>query len=71
MNGKVHKINEARRKFALDLQSDKDFIEYKKRSEDYGTIHAVYKSFELNEIGESCETIISQYLQTIKKRWSR
>lgn len=68
-NPKPFGIMEAKRQFSIDLHTDKDFIEFKKRSyKDYGTVNIAVRSYVIEITGPTCETLISQYIKSIKKQ---
>lgn len=70
-NPKQLGIMEAKRQFVIDLHTDEDFIEFKKRShKDYGTINVACRHYVIETIGLTCETLISQYMKSLKKQYS-
>ena len=68
-NPKQLGIMEAKRQFVIDLHTDEDFIEFKKRSHrDYGTVNIAVRSYVIEITGPTCETLISQYIKSLKKQ---
>ena len=69
-NHKKHGILKAKKQFANDLQSDPDFIQYKRRCLidnyfSYGCVTSCDNTYTLNQ-GPSCETLIAYYFKTLK-----
>ena len=70
MNHKDKGLNKARQQFRSDLQTDKDYIEFKQNCStdthySYGCVKS-YESCWLLNRGYSCETLIAMYLKEIK-----
>jgi hypothetical protein len=64
----------AKKQFLEDLQNDKDFLEHKEKAYydksygfSYGTMVAGVNVYVLNIITPSSQTLISQFLKSLKK----
>jgi hypothetical protein len=65
----------AKKQFFEDLKTDKDFLEHKERAfydksygYSYGTMVAGVNIYVLNLVGPSSQTIISQFLKSLKRK---
>lgn len=67
-NPKTLEINKAKKQFNEDLAKDVDFIEFKKRCVQYGTVVVTSHTFLINNISPSSQTLISQYLKELKSQ---
>ena len=72
-NCKTNGLMLAKQVFFEDLKNDKDFIEYKERTKleqgySYGTLIAGANHYVLNLVGPSSQTIISQFLKSLKRK---
>lgn len=66
-NSKPFGIMEAKRQFRIDLHTDVDFLEFKKRSyKDYGTVNVAVRTYVIEVTGPTCETLISQFFKSLK-----
>ena len=81
MNYKQNGILLAKAQFAKDLQGDADYIEYRQRCEyifreseyrictaSFGVVNAANNRYVLDSIGDTCESIVSDYLNTCFKK---
>jgi len=78
MNYKANGILLAKEQFIVDLQNDNDYIEFKKRCEyqfninnytgSYGVVNASNNKFVIDSIGDTCESLVSNYLNEQNKQ---
>lgn len=54
---------QAREQFLKDIQSDKDFIEFRKKSEGYGAPVAATSRFTINHNESSNEQLIKSFIR--------
>jgi hypothetical protein len=73
-NYKTNGLMLAKKQFLEDLQNDKDFLEHKEKAYydksygfSYGTMVAGVNVYVLNIITPSSQTLISQFLKSLKK----
>lgn len=58
-----HGLEAACKQFLKDLRNDKDFLEFKKKSIDYGTPVVNQNKYLLNQIGGRSERMVIDYLK--------
>lgn len=62
MKLKTPGLVEAKKQFLHDLKNDPDFIDFKKRSADYGIVNAAVKTFLLHRTKLQDQKLVRKYL---------